>query len=150
MEIDNVRANKLRDYLMDIISEIDSGYKQINVDYLSNDVSNYSLDKIPTGTVIQTWITGDVIHRDVYSFRSRMNYSAEVISNISNIGFFETFERKIKQKNDSGDLPDIAGIESIQCLNCGTLILAGSNTAEFNIQIEIQYREVEEPIQPSL
>ena len=38
-------------------------------------------------------------------------------------------------------LPDIVGIESIECLNCGTLINANTNSAEFDIQIQITYRE---------
>lgn len=145
----SVRASKLRAYIMTIISEIDQNYKQVNFNYLSNDVSNYSLDKIPTEKETESWIIGDIIHRDVYSFRSRMNYSAEVLSNITNIGFFETFEKKIQYNNENGILPDIAGIESIKCLNTGTFVSASSNTAEFDIQIEIRYRDVED-VQPSI
>jgi hypothetical protein len=39
-------------------------------------------------------------------------------------------------------LPDIEGIESIECLNAGTMVSANTNTAEFDIQIQIIYREV--------
>lgn len=135
------RISKLRTYLMDIIAELDENYKQINVDFLDSNVDNYSLDKIPTTKTIENWIIGNTLCRDVYSFRSRKHYSAEVINNIENIGFFETFENIIKQKNEARDLPDIAGIESIKCLNCGTFASGETNTAEFDIQIEIDYRE---------
>ena len=135
------RISKLRTYLMGIIAELDENYKQINVDFLDNNADNYSLDKIPTTKTIENWIIGSTLCRDVYSFRSRKHYSAEVINNISNIGFFETFENIIKQKNEIIDLPDIAGIESIKCLNCGTFVNGETNTAEFDIQIEIDYRE---------
>ena len=143
MAIDNTRVLKLREYLMNVISQIDTNYKQVNFNYLSNDTSNYSLDKIPTTQSVEAWIIGDIIHVDIYSFRSRMNYSAEVMSNINNVGFFETFEKIIKQNNENGILPDIPGIESIKCLNCGTFVTANSNTCEFDIQIQIKYREVE-------
>lgn len=126
---------------MDIIAELDENYKQINVDFLDSNADNYSLDKIPTTKTIENWIIGNTLCRDVYSFRSRKHYSAEVINNISNIGFFETFENIIKQKNEAKDLPDIEGIESIECLNCGTFVNGETNTAEFDIQIEIDYRE---------
>ena len=66
---------------------------------------------------------------------------ADTMTNIENIGFYETFEKIIKQKNDSNDLPDIQGIQSITCLNCGTLNRANTNTAEFDIQIQIEYKE---------
>lgn len=142
MEINNLRITKLRTYLFDIIQELDEQYKQINVNFLSDDINNYSLDKIPTAPQVESWIIGSVLNRDVYSFRSRMNYSADTISNIENIGFYEQFEKIIKEKNDNNELPDIEGIQSIICLNCGTMVNANTNTAEFDIQIQIEYREV--------
>jgi len=141
MEIDNLRITKLRAYLFDIIQRLNTQYEQVNINFLSNDINNYSLDKIPTETSASNWIIGDIMHREVYSFRSRMNYSADVVSNIENIGFYETFEKLIKSNNEKNILPNIEGIESIKCLNCGTMNNANTNTAEFDIQIEIQYRE---------
>ena len=142
IEVSELRITKLREYLMNIISTLNEKYKQINVNFLSNDVNNYSLDKIPTEKGANNWILGDILQTEVYSFRSRMNYSADTISNIKNIGFYEDFEKIIKLQDDYNILPDISGIESIKCLNCGTMNNAGTNTAEFDIQIQIQYREV--------
>ena len=141
IEVSNLRVTKLRAYLMYIITELIGQYGEMNINFLSNEPNNYSLDKIPVVTEVQKWIIGDTIYRDVYSFRSRMNYSADTMTNIENIGFYETFEKIIKQKNDNNDLPDIDGIQSISCLNCGTLNRANTNTAEFDIQIQIEYRE---------
>ena len=142
IEVNNLRVTKLRAYLMDIITELIGQYGEMNINFLSNEPNNYSLDKIPVVTEVQKWITGDTLNRDVYSFRSRMNYSADTMTNIENIGFYETFEKIIKQKNDNNILPEIDGIESISCLNCGTMNNANTNTAEFDIQIQIEYREV--------
>jgi len=143
MEIDNLRIKKLRDYLMNIISSLNEQYNQVNVNFLSNEPDNYSLDKIPTGSIVEKWIIGNYLYKDVYSFRSRMNYSADVINNIENIGFYETFEKIIFNNNQNNILPDIDGIESIKCLNCGTMKDANTNTAEFDIQIQIEYRDIE-------
>lgn len=139
------RIAKLRDYLITIIDKLSqelslSTKYQINADMLSNDINNYSLDKIPTDTEVQKWIIGTRIQRDVYSFRSRKAYSQDTINNLKNIGFFEQFENKIKSNNDEGVLPDIEGIEKIECLNCGTMNNSNTNTAEFDIQIQITYR----------
>jgi hypothetical protein len=142
IRIDELRVTKLREYLMNIISTLNEGYEQINVNFLSNDVDNYSLDKIPVQPKIEGWIIGNLFKKDVYSFRSRMNYSADTVSNIENIGFYETFEKIIEQNNENNILPDIDGIQSIECLNCGTMNNANTNTAEFDIQIQIEYREV--------
>ena len=140
MEIDDLRITKLRTYLFGIIEDLNEQYKQINVNFLSDDINNYSLDRIPTDTEVEQWIIGQIKHRDIYSFRSRMGYSPDVMSNISNIGFYEQFEQTIKENNENGILPDIEGIESIECLNSGTMNNANTNTAEFDIQIQITYR----------
>lgn len=141
MNYDDYRITKLRTYLMNVIDTLtQNSSSQINADMLSSDVNNYSLDKIPTASTVETWITGDKIHRDVYSFRSRKAYSQDTINNLKNIGFFEMFENIIENNNEAKILPDIDGIESIECLNSGTLNNASTKTAEFDIQIQITYR----------
>ena len=142
MNVEELRISKLRTYLFDIIDEIGNTEKyQINANMLSNDINNYSLDKIPVDTEVEKWIIGLVKRKDVYSFRSRMVYSQDTINNLKNIGFFEIFEQKIKTNNDKGVLPDIDGIERIECLNCGTLKNAETNKAEFDIQLQVTFRE---------
>lgn len=136
------RISKLRLYLLNVLNSITENTKQINANMLSNDINNYSLDKIPVDTEVEEWIIGNTIHRDVYSFRSRKAYSQDTINNLKNIGFFEQFEKKIKSNNEEGNLPDIEGIESIECLNNGSMNKNETNTAEFDIQIQITYREV--------
>lgn len=142
MAYTDLRISKLRQYLLSVIDTItNDNTSQINANMLSNDINNYSLDKIPTNTEVESWIIGIVKRRDVYSFRSRMSYSQDTINNLKNIGFFEKFENIIKSNNDEGILPDIKGIESIECLNCGTMNNAETNTAEFDIQIQLTYIE---------
>lgn len=142
MDYNETRISKLRTYLFSIIDTLatDKNY-QINANMLSNDINNYSLDKIPTSSQVERWVTGLEIHRDIFSFKSRNAYSQDVINNLSNIGFFEQFEIIIKSNNKKGVLPEIKGIESIECLNCGTMLSSDTNTAEFDIQIQITYRE---------
>lgn len=142
MEYKNTRISKLRTYLFSIIDTLttDKSY-QINANMLDNDINNYSLDKIPTSSTIEKWVNGVEIHRDVYSFRSRMAYSQNAINNLLNIGFFEKFESIIKSNNKKGILPEINGIQNIECLNCGTMNSSDTNTAEFDIQLQISYRE---------
>lgn len=141
MNTDDLRISKLRTYLFDVIDEIKEDNKQINVYMLSDDIDNYSLDKIPVNAEVEQWVIGIARKRDVYSFRSRMAYSQDTINNLKNVGFFEAFEELIKTKNDKKELPDIENIESIECLNCGTMANNESNTAEFNIQLQVTYRE---------
>jgi hypothetical protein len=137
------RISKLREYLFTILDTmLNSTDYQINANMLANDINNYSLDKIPTSSTVEKWINGTEIHRDVYSFRSRCAYSQDTINNLKNVGFFETFEKIIKSNNNKGILPNIEGIQSIECLNCASMVSTETNTAEFDIQIQITYKEV--------
>lgn len=140
--MNDARITKLRQYLFEVINTLtDDRNYQINADMLSNKVDDYSLDKIPTDSDLETWIIGNSIKQDTFSFRSRKAYSQDTINNLANIGFFEQFENKIKSNNEAGVLPDIEGIESIECLNCGTMVTNETNTSVFDIQIRITYRE---------
>ena len=142
VKVEDLRITKLRTYLLSIIDVLVTNKKyQINANMLSNEPNNYSLDKIPTSSTVEEWITGTKICRDVYSFRSRVGYSQDTIENLINVGFFEIFEKLISSNNEKGILPDISGIQSIKCLNCGSMTNANTNTAEFDIQIQITYKE---------
>lgn len=142
VKVEDLRITKLRTYLLSIIDILVTNKKyQINANMLSNEPNNYSLDKIPTSSTVEEWITGTKVCRDVYSFRSRVGYSQDTIENLINVGFFEIFEKLISSNNEKGILPNIKGIQSIQCLNCGSMNNANTNTAEFDIQIQITYKE---------
>lgn len=136
------RISKLRDYLISIIESLTTNKKfQINADMLDSEPENYSLNKMPVQTEVEKWIIGNEICHDIYSFRSRKVYSTNTINNLQNIGFFEEFENKIKDNNEKGILPEIDGIQEIKCLNCGSLNIADSNTAVFDVQVEITYQK---------
>ena len=142
VKVEDLRITKLRTYLLSIIDILVTNKKyQINANMLSNEPNNYSLDKIPTSSTVEEWITGTKVCRDVYSFRSRVGYSQDTIENLINVGFFEIFEKLISSNNEKGILPNIEGIQSIQCLNCGSMNNANTNTAEFDIQIQVTYKE---------
>lgn len=142
VKVEDLRITKLRTYLLSIIDVLVTNKKyQINANMLSNEPNNYSLDKIPTSSTVEEWITGTKVCRDVYSFRSRVGYSQDTIENLINVGFFEIFEKLISSNNEKGILPNIEGIQSIQCLNCGSMNNANTNTAEFDIQIQVTYKE---------
>lgn len=143
IDVENTRIAKLGKYLETILEELNDKYKKINADFLEIDVNNYSLDKIPTASEVEIWLTRTKVCRDVYSFRSRNAYSSSRLSNLKNIGFFEEFQRKINSNNDNGVLPEIENIESIECLNQGTFNSADESgkTAVFDIQLQIVYRE---------
>ena len=97
---EEVRIEKLRKYLSEVLNRLVEENKiNINADMLSKNINSYSLDKIPTASTVERWINGIEIHRDVFSFKSRLAYSQDTINNLSNISFFEEFENIISSNN---------------------------------------------------
>ncbi len=133
------RIKALQDYLLEVIGNVTS---ELNINYIdTSSVGDYSLVRLPVQPEEEKWIVPITINQEVYNLESVKIYSQDQITNLSNIGFFENLERKIKIKNSKKILPLIDGIESIGCLNCGALSMANTNTAVFSIQIKINYRE---------
>ena len=139
----DTRIAKLREYLFEnIITLTQNSNFQINANFLSNKIDDYSLDKMPIAPVVNKLICGVEIRRDVFSFRSRKSYSHDKVVNLNNMGFFEEFEKLIKSNNDKGVLPEIDRVESIKCLNPFTMLSNDDQTkAIFDIQIEVKYRD---------
>lgn len=136
------RAKALLNYLYTILDELlESNEYQIKANFLDKDIESYSIDRIPVDPIYMKWITGETFYRDVYNFRTRKRYSSDQSDELKNIGFFEKFEKIIRNNNDSHNLPKIKGIESIKCLSCGSQDFAEDNTCEMSIQIEIVYKE---------
>ena len=139
---DEIRIEKLKNYLVNVINElVKNKNTKINANMLSKNINNYSLDKIPTASTVERWVTGGGVYKDVFSFRSRKEYSTNEKNNLNNIGFYEKLENIIKSNNMKGVLPEIKGIQSIECLNTGSLVSVNTNTAEFDIQLQITYME---------
>ena len=139
----DTRIEKLRQYLFEnIITLTQNSNFQINANFLSNKIDDYSLDKMPIAPVVTKLICGVEIRRDVFSFRSRKSYSHDKVVNLNNMGFFEEFEKLIKSNNEKGVLPEIERVESIKCLNPFTMLSNDDGTkAIFDIQIEVKYRD---------
>lgn len=133
------RVEALQEYLLKILGEVTG---DLNVNFIdTSSVGDYSIIRLPVQPEVEKWIIPVSLNQEVYNIESVKTYSQDQMSNLSNIGFFENLENKIKTNNTKKDLPEIKGIESIRCLNCGSLQSTDTNTAIFSIQIEINYRE---------
>ena len=68
MNVEDYRISKLRSYLFEIINTLTENRNyQINANMLSNKVDDYSLDKIPAMTIMESYVDGSKLYRDVLS-----------------------------------------------------------------------------------
>ena len=137
--MNELRVKAIQEYLLKILSDT---IKKLNINFLDSKIDSYTIARLPVQPVVQKWIIPVSVNREVYNFESRKVYSNDINSNLSNIGFFETFEKLIFENNKKRILPEIKNIESIECLNCGTLQRNDTNSGVFSVQIQITYREV--------
>jgi hypothetical protein len=128
---------QIRDFIKSL-AIVDS-FTRINVDYLGDTPTEYVIEPVPTERIIKQYVDGSTLNQYVFQFGSRKSYSSDVIENMQNSEFYESFEKCINWCNRQSILPNITGIQSIECLNVGTIQDAGTDTAKYSIQMRVTY-----------
>lgn len=142
-------VEKLKEYFLEHV-QLASEFKNILVDFLGEEATTYVIEPIPEEEIVTPYTDGGSLCQFIFQFGSREFYDDGIAQNIENLDFYERFKEEIEQNNKNHILPDINGIQSIKCLNAGTLNYADTNTAEFSIQIQIEYRDDIDNIIPSI
>ena len=60
------------------------GAIKVNVDYLGDESTVYSIDEVPCDPIIKKYVNGDSIRQYEFIFASRESYGPDVLNNISN------------------------------------------------------------------
>lgn len=117
---------------------------RINVDFLPEDANTYSIESVPTQTIISTDIDGSTTRQFNFVFASRLLYTPEIRNNIDNSGFYEDFENWLETNSENGVFPVLAeGLTptKIEAISSGYLFdIAGDLTdARYQIQCRLIY-----------
>ena len=118
--------------------------KQVNVDFLPEDANTYSIEEVPSETVIRKFVDGSSERQFVFVFASRLYYSDEVRNNIDNSGFFEDFQNWLEECTENDILPEMAeGLMpyKIEAQSSGYLFDINGNlkNARYQIQCRLLY-----------
>lgn len=128
---------KIREYL--ISQNIIDKKNRINIEFLSEKPTEFSIEKVPTNPILEKYIDGSSYRQFQFQLVSCNNYGAELAQNISNSEFYENFYNIIESKNKEKMLPDIPGIDTIECLDDGAIVDVTANTARYSILMRIKY-----------
>jgi hypothetical protein len=128
---------KIRQYLIDngIIDE----NCRINVDFLGEEPTEFAIVSIPVDPILEKYLDGSSLRQYQFQLISVNSYGADVIQNMENSSYYEKLYSLIEDNNSNEILPNIDGIYSIECLNNGSILDAGTNTARYAIQMRITY-----------
>ena len=67
---------------------IDENFR-INVDFLGDEPTEFALEPIPVNPIVESYINGSSLRQFQFQLLSCNAYSADVIQNMSNSGFYE-------------------------------------------------------------
>lgn len=116
--------------------------KGINVDYLDNNSTTYSIEEVPCNPIIKKYLDGSSKRQYDFIFASRESYGADVFQNIENSGFYEDFSNWIEQENAQGNLP-ILGVNKeaveLKVSTTGYAFQTDENSARYQIQLKLIY-----------
>ena len=116
--------------------------KEINVDYLDDDSTTYSIEEVPCEPIIKKYLNGDTKRQYDFIFASRESYGPDVFQNIENSGFYEDFASWIEEESFNNNLPDLGeGRESIgiEVSTTGYAFQTDINQARYQIQLKLIY-----------
>ena len=116
----------------------------INVDFLPESPDTYSIEQVPTNSVIQTYLDGSQERQFVFVFASRLYYSDETRNNIENCGFYEAFSDWLDEQTKTGNLPimrDGLTPTKIEAMSSGYLfdVSGDLSNARYQIQCRLIY-----------
>ncbi|HSH35516.1 chloramphenicol resistance protein [Schnuerera sp.] len=134
----------IRKYFLDcpILDE----FIKIGVDYLDPNEKEYTIDPIPSNTVIKEYIDGGRLKQYLFVFASREFYGDDVIQNIENSGFYEKLSSWVDNQSKKGNLPILSGNKKsieLKVTTSGYLFNATEDRARYQIQMQLVYYEEE-------
>lgn len=121
------------------LSEFSNG---INVDYLDNEFTSYSIEEVPSNPVIKTYINGSSVRQYLFIFTSRESYGQDVMQNLENSGFYEHFADWLDEQSMLGNLPilsDNKEARKIEAITSGYAFATDIDKARYQIQCRLVY-----------
>ncbi|NBI08062.1 hypothetical protein [Senegalia massiliensis] len=134
--------DKIRDFIS--VCPLLDEFAKLNVDFLGPNATEYTIDSIPTDSILKQYVDGGKLKQYVFVFGSREFYGPDVLQNIENSGFYEKFSEWLDTKTELGELPLLEGnkeSDSIEAMSSGYLFGSTEDTARYQIQCRLIYYE---------
>lgn len=136
--IDNIRQFILT---CPFLNESSDGGIRLNINYLGEDSTVYSIEEVPCEPILKTYINGDTIRQFQFVFCSREPYGADIMQNLANSSFYEDFANWIEEQNNNKNFPvlSIGKSEEIKVLSPGYAFQVDVDKARYQIQLRLKY-----------
>lgn len=119
-----------------------NGAVRVNVNYLDDNSTTYSLEEVPSNPLLKTYLDGSSINKFDFVFCSREPYGSDVLQNIDNSGFYEDFSNWIYEKNLKREFPILGeNLEAMEITTTSTAyaIAVDEDSARYQISLSLKY-----------
>ena len=119
---------------------------RFRVDYVAESPTEYAIYAVPSALKYHENILGEEVPDDIqtqnYIFASKEHYGADIVQNISNLGFHQAVVKWVLEQNAARNFPSWDGgtVKSIVPTLTGYPAQVGTDTAKYQIQLRITYR----------
>lgn len=113
----------------------------VRFNHLGAAPQEFSIEDTPEDTVVKRYI-GSSLRQKTFYLTSRESYSTDQRLNIEKSNFYEEFQAWVEQQNRLKNFPALTGTQTptkIECLTAGYLYTANDNTAQYQIQLRLEY-----------
>ena len=112
------------------------------VNYLGNVPTSYSIVPLPTGGVVEAYVSGKSLRQFQFAFQS-MESTADDLERLGNSGFFEALSDWFDDQTEAGTLPTLGAGQTpteVKALGWAFLFEQGdSETGVYMIQCGLDY-----------
>ena len=112
------------------------------VNYLGNVPTEYSIVPLPSGGVVEAYVSGKSLRQFQFAFQSRKSTSDD-LERLANSGFFEALSNWFESQTKAGTLPTLGAGQApteIKALDWGFLFEQGeSERGAYMIQCGLDY-----------
>ncbi|MDN9637786.1 chloramphenicol resistance protein [Clostridioides difficile] len=123
---------------------LDEFAKGINIEFLNDNVTSYSIETVPADSILKKFVNGDCIKQFVFIFASIESYGNDILQNIENSDFYEKFAKWIETQNNLGELPELDGLKEslkIEVTTPGYPFQTDIDKVQYQIQLRLKYFE---------
>lgn len=120
------------------------GGRRLNVDYITRRPLTYMISPSPVDSLVKQYHGGSAIRQFVFVLASCNLYGEDVLTNISNSGFYEKLEEWMRRQTKLRQLPQLPGTrtaQKLEAVSTGYLYNSTATEAHYQIQCRLTYHQ---------
>lgn len=118
--------------------------ERLDINCLQSKPESYSIDSVPSESVIARYMDGATVRRCLFTISSRMYHCSDLQNQNSNMAFFEELEIWLEKKTMLMQLPDLGEKRTVRALEVTQsaypfILDENGETARYQIQMRLTY-----------